>query len=40
MVIDDELGRENNNSISSTAIWRGLKPFDVRTDPRTRLNWR
>jgi hypothetical protein len=23
----------------ATAIRRGLKPLDVKTDPRTRLNW-
>jgi hypothetical protein len=38
-MIDAELGRQNQNSIFATAIGRGLKPLDVKTDPRIRLNW-
>jgi hypothetical protein len=32
-VIDVELGKEDHNSISATAIRRGMEPLDVRTDP-------
>jgi hypothetical protein len=39
MVIGTELGRGDHSSIPATAIGRGLEPLDVRTDPRTRLNW-
>ncbi|MCI58347.1 hypothetical protein A2U01_0079602, partial [Trifolium medium] len=34
MMIDVELGREDHSSIPATAIGRGLKPLDARTDPR------
>jgi hypothetical protein len=34
MLIDAELYREDHGSISTTAIGRGLKPFDVRIDPK------
>ncbi|MCI21744.1 hypothetical protein A2U01_0042914, partial [Trifolium medium] len=37
VVIDAELGREDHGSIPATAIGRGQKPLDVRTDLRTRL---
>ncbi|MCI84387.1 hypothetical protein A2U01_0105665, partial [Trifolium medium] len=33
VVIDAELDREDHGSISATAIKRGLKSLDVRTDP-------
>jgi hypothetical protein len=39
VVIDAELGKEDHDLIPVTAIGRGLKPLDARTDPRTRLNW-
>jgi hypothetical protein len=39
VVIDAELGRKHNSSILATAVGRELKPFDVRTNYRTRLNW-
>jgi hypothetical protein len=39
VVIDAEFGRENHSLIPATAIGMRLKPFDVRTDPQTRLNW-
>jgi hypothetical protein len=38
VVIDTEHGRKNHSLIPATAIESGLKPFYVRTDPRTRLN--
>jgi hypothetical protein len=41
VVIGAEFGRENRGgSIPATAIGRGLKSRDVRTDHRTRFNWR
>jgi nucleoside phosphorylase len=40
VVISVELGREDHDSIPVTVIGRGLKPLDVRTDPRTKFNWR
>ena len=33
MMIDVGLGRENHSSIPATAIRRGLKPLDARTNP-------
>jgi hypothetical protein len=38
-VIDVKFGRDDHGSIPTTAIERRLKPFDVRTDPQTKLNW-
>jgi hypothetical protein len=39
MMIDIEFGREDHGSIPATAIRRGLKPLNVRTDPQTTFNW-
>jgi hypothetical protein len=40
VIIDAELGREDHIIwLLSTAIERGLKPLDARTEPQTRLNW-
>jgi hypothetical protein len=39
VVIGAELGREDHGSIPATATGRGLELLDIRTDPRTRLNW-
>jgi hypothetical protein len=36
-VIDVELGREDHTLIPATAIKRGLKPLDVRTDPSNQI---
>jgi hypothetical protein len=38
MTIDVGLDREDHGSIPATTIERGLKPLDVRTNPRTELN--
>jgi hypothetical protein len=35
VVIDAELGREDNGLIPTTAIGKGLKSFDTRTDPES-----
>jgi hypothetical protein len=32
-MIDAKLGRKNHGLIPTTAIGRGLKPLDVRTNP-------
>jgi hypothetical protein len=39
VVIDVELGRQDDGLIPATAIERGLKPLDIRTVTRTRFNW-
>ncbi|KAK2367615.1 hypothetical protein QL285_080880 [Trifolium repens] len=38
VVIDAELGMEDHSSIPATAIRKRLKPLDVRTELRTRLD--
>jgi hypothetical protein len=38
VVIGVELGRDDHSSIPTTAIGRRLEPFDIRIDPRIRLN--
>jgi hypothetical protein len=38
VVISAKFGREDHGSIPTTAIRRGLKSLDVRTDLKTRLN--
>jgi hypothetical protein len=40
VVIDAEFDRKDHSSIPATAIRRELKSVDIKTDSRTRLNWR
>jgi hypothetical protein len=38
-VIGAKLDREDHSLIPITAIKRGLKSLDIRTDPQIRLDW-
>jgi hypothetical protein len=39
VIVNAEFGKNDHDSISTTAIRRGMKSLNARTDLQTRLNW-